>query len=236
MVTGADPAGDRRGGAVGEEDADTDQRLQDRSGDSESRELRRTEMPDDRRIGQQHQRLGHQGEEGRNGQSQDLPVLVPEETSQPGPHAWPVMSMRVIVPDSACAQPTGPGRPEKGIESFSSPQLCIGETAGQRDVVDRCPQISTGICPTCAHLFTGFPTVRPQGVWTTDYHLAAGPAYGRVTDAVRPQSRGRVRLRMAPANRCPAWVAGPGEEIVGGFGYGSIRCSILGPAECFGLA
>jgi hypothetical protein len=100
-----------------------------------------------------------------------------------------------------------------GYRIFSSPQLWEGKTAGQSRVVDVFPSISTGICPSCAHPIGWLSPALPQGLWTIGYRGSAQRAYGRVTDTVRPQSRGRVRLRMLPA------------KTVGGAGYCSIRCS-----------
>ena len=74
-VPGADLAGHRGGGAVGQEDAQADQRAEHRRGDAEGGQLRRAEVTDDGGVGEQEERLGDQGEEGGDGQSQDLPVV-----------------------------------------------------------------------------------------------------------------------------------------------------------------
>ncbi len=226
VITCADPPGHRRGGAVREEHADPDERLQDRPGDAERRELRRTEVPDDRRVGQQHERLGHQREERRHREAENLPVLGlrPVARSVPGTararHGRRRWQTAVCHEHAAslclawtCAQALDPDSGRYRIFFFST-VVHADETAGQRRGCGCCPQISTGICPTCAHPIPGFPTVRPHPLWTTGYQgSATRRAYGRVTDTVRPQSRGRVRLRMAPA------------RTVGGAGYASSRCS-----------
>ena len=49
-------------------------------------ELRGAEVADDGGVGEQEQRLGDQGEEGRDRQPQDLPVL--------GAPAWPGLQVR----------------------------------------------------------------------------------------------------------------------------------------------
>ena len=74
-VPRADLAGDRGGGAVGEEDAQADQRAQDRRRDPQGSQLRGAEVADDRRVREQEQGLGDQCQEGRNGEPEDLPVL-----------------------------------------------------------------------------------------------------------------------------------------------------------------
>ena len=76
QVTGTQPPRHRRGRAVGEEDADRHGRGQQRTGDAEPGELGSAEMTDDRRVGQQEQRLGDQGGEGGPGEPQDLPVTL----------------------------------------------------------------------------------------------------------------------------------------------------------------
>jgi hypothetical protein len=73
-VPGAEMPGDACGGAVGEEDAQADQGLEHGAGDPEAGELGGAEVSDDHRVGEQEQRLGHQREEGRHGQPQDLAV------------------------------------------------------------------------------------------------------------------------------------------------------------------
>ena len=72
----------RGGRAVGEEDADRHGRGQQRAGDAEPGELGSAEVADDRRVGQQEQRLGDQGGEGGPGEPQDLPVTA--RGSDPG--------------------------------------------------------------------------------------------------------------------------------------------------------
>ena len=74
QVTGAQEAGDAAGRAVGQEDAEPDHGLQDRRGDAETGELRGAEVADDGGVGEQEERLGDQGQERRDRQSQDLAV------------------------------------------------------------------------------------------------------------------------------------------------------------------
>ena len=73
-VAGAEVAGDAAGGAVGEEHAQPHDGLEHDGGDAEPGELRRTEVADDRGVGEQEQRLGHQRQEGGERQAQDLAV------------------------------------------------------------------------------------------------------------------------------------------------------------------
>ena len=74
QVAGAEVPGDARRGAVGEEDAQADDRLEDDGRDAETGELGGAEVAHDRGVGEQEERLGHEGEERRHGQSQDLAV------------------------------------------------------------------------------------------------------------------------------------------------------------------
>ena len=74
QVPGTEVAGDAGGGAVGQEDAQADRGLQDGAGDAEARQRCRAEVADDRRVGQQEQRLGDQREEGGDSQPPDLAV------------------------------------------------------------------------------------------------------------------------------------------------------------------
>jgi hypothetical protein len=70
-------ARDARRGAVGEEDAQADDGLEDDCRDAETRELGGAEVPDDGGVREQEERLGDQGEEGRDGEPQDLAVGLP---------------------------------------------------------------------------------------------------------------------------------------------------------------
>ena len=74
-VPRTDLAGHRRGGAVGQEDAQAHQGAQHRGGDAERRELRRAEVTDDGGVGEQEERLRDQGQEGRDGEPEDLAVV-----------------------------------------------------------------------------------------------------------------------------------------------------------------
>ena len=83
QVAGAEVAGDARGGAVGEEDAEPDRGLQHDGGDAEPGQLGGAEVADDGGVGQQEERLGDQGQERRDGQPEDLPVRVRPSPDQP---------------------------------------------------------------------------------------------------------------------------------------------------------
>ncbi len=76
-VARSEPAGHAGGGAVGEEDAQPDRGLQHRGRDAEPGELRGAEMADHRGVGEQEERLGHERQEGRDGQPHDLAVVAP---------------------------------------------------------------------------------------------------------------------------------------------------------------
>jgi hypothetical protein len=74
-IARAELAGDDGGGAVGEEDEDVGGGQQDGAGDAETGQRLDAEAPDDGGVGEEEQRLGDQGEEGRDGQAQHLAVL-----------------------------------------------------------------------------------------------------------------------------------------------------------------
>ena len=71
--TGPEGTGDTGGGAVGEKHEHTRGGAQHRAGDPQPGQVRRAEMPHDGRIDEQEQRLGHESEERRNRQAQNLP-------------------------------------------------------------------------------------------------------------------------------------------------------------------
>ena len=71
-VAGAEPAGDQSGRAVGEEDEDAGRGGQGRAGGAETGKLGRAEVADDGGVGQEEEGFGDEGEEGRDGQPQDL--------------------------------------------------------------------------------------------------------------------------------------------------------------------
>ena len=75
QVAGPDPTRHARRGAVGQEDAQPDDGLQHHGRDPLARELGGAEVADDRRVREQEQRLGHQRQEGGDGEPQDLPVV-----------------------------------------------------------------------------------------------------------------------------------------------------------------
>ena len=74
-VAGADVPGDAGRGAVRQEDAEPDRRLQHHRSDALPGELRCPEVAHDRGVGEQEQRLGHQRQERRHREPQDLPVV-----------------------------------------------------------------------------------------------------------------------------------------------------------------
>jgi hypothetical protein len=75
-VAGAEQPGHGARGAVGQEDEHGVARQQDRRGHGQPAELRRAEVPDDRRVGQHVQRLGGQRPQGRDGEAEDLAIQV----------------------------------------------------------------------------------------------------------------------------------------------------------------
>ena len=79
QVAGAEAPGHRGRGAVGQEDAQPDERLEHGRSDAEAGQLGGAEVADDGGVGEQEQRLGDQGHEGRQGQPPDLPVVAPVE-------------------------------------------------------------------------------------------------------------------------------------------------------------
>ena len=75
LVAGADAPGDAGGGAVGQEDAQPDRGLQHHRRDALAGQLGGAEVADDRGVGEQEQRLGHERQERRHREPQDLPVV-----------------------------------------------------------------------------------------------------------------------------------------------------------------
>ena len=84
-VAGAQSTGDTGGGAVGQEDAQADRGLQDHRGDADAGELGGAEVSDDGCVPEEEQRLGDEGEEGRDRQAQDLPVGLRPHSHAPLP-------------------------------------------------------------------------------------------------------------------------------------------------------
>ena len=74
FVAGAEVTGHDRGRAVGQEVEDAERRGEHRAGDTEPAELMRAEVPDDRGVGEDVQRLGDQRAERRHRKPQDLPI------------------------------------------------------------------------------------------------------------------------------------------------------------------
>ena len=77
LVAGAEVAGDDARRAVGEEDEDAGGRDERGARDPEAGELGRAEMADDRGVGEQEERLGDEGEEGRDRETDDLAAVAP---------------------------------------------------------------------------------------------------------------------------------------------------------------
>lgn len=99
-ITGAEPTGHRGGGAVGEEDAQADDRLHDGAGDAEPGQLGGAEVADDGGIGEQEERLGDERQEGGHGQPEDLGVVGGRPDTGACRH-----------PSSLGGEPTGGGTP-----------------------------------------------------------------------------------------------------------------------------
>jgi hypothetical protein len=73
-VARADAARDGGRGRVGEEDAQPDERDEERRGQRQARELGGAEMADDRAVHEDEQRLGDERSEGGDGEGEDLAV------------------------------------------------------------------------------------------------------------------------------------------------------------------
>jgi hypothetical protein len=86
FAAGAVQSRDRRGAAVGQEHAQSDDREQDARRDGQTAQLGHAEPADDRGVGEQHQGLADEGEEGRDGDRDDLAVgrAPGEQVSVPG--------------------------------------------------------------------------------------------------------------------------------------------------------
>jgi hypothetical protein len=74
LRTGTMAAGHGRGAAVGEEDAQPDDRVEDRRSDGQAGQRRRAEVTDDRGVGQHHQGLTDQREKCWDRDPKDLPI------------------------------------------------------------------------------------------------------------------------------------------------------------------
>ena len=86
-----------RGGCIAQEIEDAEERGEHRTGEAERRELVHAQVPDDRRVSQDVERLGRQRAERGQGDREDLPVVgrAAEDAesgcgqspgSSPGPH------------------------------------------------------------------------------------------------------------------------------------------------------
>ncbi len=74
-VAGPEQAGHRGGGAVGEEDAEPDRGLEHDRRYAQPGQRLGAEVADDGGVGEQEERLGDEGEEGRDRQAHDLAVV-----------------------------------------------------------------------------------------------------------------------------------------------------------------
>jgi hypothetical protein len=74
LLPGAVQPRDLRGRPVGEEDAEAEDRREQRRGERQRRQLRRAEVPDDRGVRQRWQRLGRERAESGDREAQDLAV------------------------------------------------------------------------------------------------------------------------------------------------------------------
>ena len=87
VLAGAQQTGDRRGGAVGEEDENGEGDQQERRRQRKSGELRGAEVPDHGGVGEDVQRLGDQRAERGQGQGEDPPIgLTPPDARRQPPH------------------------------------------------------------------------------------------------------------------------------------------------------
>lgn len=73
---GSYPSGDGGRGGVREEDEDTDGRHKEGRGNAETRELRGAQMADNRAVGHDEEGFGDESAEGRNGECDDLTVVL----------------------------------------------------------------------------------------------------------------------------------------------------------------
>ncbi len=133
-------------GAVGQEDAQADQGAEHGGGDAERGQLRRAEVADDGRVGQQEQRLGHECEEGGHGQAQDLPILSSILSSTPGQRARyhgvrlgaretcakPGFGCGYRVSEGLCRQTHSPV-PDDGLVNTSRPEIFPPHAEDQRN-------------------------------------------------------------------------------------------------------
>ena len=74
-AAGAELPGDPGSGAVGEEDAEPDQRLQHGARDPEAGELAGAEVADHGSVAEEEQRLGDESQEGGDGEPPDLAIV-----------------------------------------------------------------------------------------------------------------------------------------------------------------
>ena len=94
-IAGAHPSRDRRGGRVGEEDAQPDEREQDGRGEREAGELGGAEVTHDGGVREDEQGLGDEGTERRDSQGEDAHIQRTDFPSTPwiGRHGSPVHSV-----------------------------------------------------------------------------------------------------------------------------------------------
>ena len=160
-------------------------RRQQRPGDAESGQRRGAEVADDRRVGEQEQRLGDQGAERGDGEPEDLPVLRPGGRSRRGES--PGRSRRPDVGHTGPHRRHGPN-----LSPVHRGWTANGAPAGGPVGSPGAP--STG-------LSTGSITLGPLGP-----HLRAGRRPQVVHRRIRPDASARRRPSVAAVGRrgfCP---------------------------------
>jgi hypothetical protein len=96
---------DSSGAAVGEEHAESDDRRQDHRRRGQAAELGGAEVADDRRVGEQHQGLADEGDEGRRGDRQDASIEVVEASHADLPSLWTEVDDHDVDKSSGTAPP-----------------------------------------------------------------------------------------------------------------------------------
>ena len=220
LVAGAEAPGDAGGGAVGQEDAQADGRLEDHGCDADAGELGGPEVPHDGCVPEQEQRLGDQGEERGDRQAQDLPVGLRPHSHEPLPSSNSPNGPGADGPGGKVAETVGNlpgGRPcrhtdrrRPGDENVnrittrkSSVHSCEGTSSQVRGHIRPVwDSISTGLSPSCAHGSTGPPRglpSYPQGLWTRCFPRGATGTYVRaVAGASSPRAHPRCAARPEP--------------------------------------
>ena len=118
LVAGAEQAGHRRGGAVGQEDEDGVADQQDAAGDGEPGQGLGPDVAHDGGVGQDVERLGRQRGEGGDGEPEDLPV---DGAHGAGRQAMSRRESRQVAKARATA-PTASGTIHRAGESTTVPR------------------------------------------------------------------------------------------------------------------